>query len=84
MALTEKELLDKKKEVEEAKDSLNSLKGEKKVYEKQLKDDWKCNSLDEVKTKLKSMKEKQQKLEEKIEDSLEELEDKYFNTSEDE
>lgn len=82
MALTEKDLLKKKKEIEEAKDEMNSLKGQKKVYEEQLKKDWDCKSLQDAKKKLTEFQTKSQELGVEIEEGLEELEEKYFNDDE--
>lgn len=82
MALKEKDLLDKKKEIETAKDELNSLKGEKKVYESQLKKDWECSTLKEAKLKISSLKQQEETLQAQIEKELASIEEKYFNDDE--
>ena len=82
MELTEEKLLEKKKEIEDAKGELNSLKGQKKVYEKQLKEDWDCDNLQQAKKKITDMKEKSTKLDEEIEEALQDIEEKYFKEEE--
>jgi|GEM_PF-2032692 len=78
MALTESELIEKKNEIENAKSELDSLKGQKKVYESQLKKDWDCDTLKDGKRKLKKMQNDADELDKEIATELEELEEKYF------
>ncbi len=75
--MTEKELLDLKEEVEEAKTKVSELTGQKQALIKQLKEDWKCATVEEAEKKLKSMKIDIEKLEEQIEEGTKELEEKY-------
>ena len=78
MALTHKELLEKKKAIETAKSELEQLKGQQQVFLKQLKDDYGCKDLKEVKIKINKQKEELAELEQDIKDKTEAFEKKYF------
>lgn len=75
--MDEQKLLQMKREIEQAKGKLAELKGQKKALMQQLKETWKCNSLDEASTKLDEMEKESEKLSDNINDMLEELEKKY-------
>ena len=71
---TEKELLDKKKEIEEAKIALAENKGEEKSLLKQLEKKWGCKTLLDAKKKLKSQEKEILLLEEEIKEKSNKLE----------
>ena len=75
--MTEKELLDLKEKVDEAKQTVSELTGQKNALLKQLKDDWGCKTLKEAKEKLEEMESQVTILEKKIERGVKELEEKY-------
>jgi len=79
MEFTEKELLAKKKEIENAKNEIAENKGELKGLMKQLKETWECSSLDEAKKKLKKMEIEINEFKNQIEIATEELTKTYFN-----
>jgi len=79
---TERELLAKKKEIENAKNELAGLKGEEKSLLVQLKDDWNCTTLSEAKKKIKDFQAEVEALSLKIESATEKLQEKYFNEQE--
>jgi len=78
MALTEQQLLKKKKEIETAKMELSELKGEEKALLKQLKENWQCATLIEAKKKLKEFEKEAEELTTKIEEATTELEETYL------
>lgn len=80
--LTEQQLLRKKKEIENTKIEISELKGQQKVFSKQLKEDWGCNTLEEARKKLTTLKNEAETINEQIEEKTEILEDTYFNEEE--
>lgn len=75
--MTEKQLLDLKKKVDEAKTTVSELTGQRTAQIKQLKDEWKCSSVEEAEKKLEKMSKDITELDQQIEESIEELETKY-------
>ena len=75
--MTEKELLELKEDIEEAKQKVSELKGERQALMKRLKEDWNCGSLEEAEKKLKEMSEQVDKLSDEITEGMEELESKF-------
>ncbi len=75
--MTERELLELKKKVDEAKSTVSELTGHKQALMKQLKDDWNCKSAEEAQKKLKSMNKEIEDIESQIEEGVKELEEKY-------
>lgn len=75
--MTEQQLLDLKKKVENAKDSVNKHNGEKIALLKQLKKDWNCDTIEQGKNKLEKLEERITKLEERIEKNIEKLKEDY-------
>jgi predicted nuclease with TOPRIM domain len=74
MALTEKQLLDLKEQVDEAKTKVSELTGQQIALMKQLKEDWGCKTIQEAETKLEEMGKTISILEKKIERASAELE----------
>jgi len=77
--ITEEQLIRKKKEIEKTKIEISELKGQQKVFSKQLKEDWECNTLEEAKKKLTELKNEVETINEQIEEKTEALEETYFN-----
>ena len=77
MSLSEKELLELKDKVDEAKQVVSELTGQRNALLKQLKDDWGCKTIEEAETKLAKMDKDIDALEKKIEKGVTELNDKY-------
>lgn len=77
--ITEQQLLKRKKEIEETKTEISELKGQQKVFSKQLKEDWGCNVLEEARKKLTGLKKEVETINEQIEEKTEVLEETYFN-----
>jgi len=75
--MTEKELLNLKEDVSEAKVKVSELTGQQKVLTDQLKTDWSCKTVAEAEKKLKEMDNQIVLIDEKIEKGVAELEDKY-------
>lgn len=75
--MKEQDLLNLKKKVEESKQKVSELRGHQNALMKQLKDDWKCKSVENAEKKLKSMKTEIERLDESIEEGIKEIEEKY-------
>jgi len=79
MALTEKDLLKKKQELETAKSTVAELTGEKNTLLKRLEKEYGCKDIREARKKIKTMQTGAETLEKEIETKTQEIEDKYFN-----
>jgi DNA-binding FrmR family transcriptional regulator len=75
--MTDKDLLELKKKVDDAKTEVNKLEGQKTALLKQLKEDWKCKDIIDAKKKLSEMDNEIETLENQIEQGKQELEEKY-------
>ena len=75
--MNENELLKLKRQVDEAKTSISESKGHLKALMDQLKNDWKCDTVEQAEKKVKSLKKEIDVLDEQIETGIKELEDKY-------
>ena len=75
--MNERELLDLKHQIEDAKTSVSELKGQQQMLMKQLKDEWKCNTIEEAERKIKSMGKEIDALQTQIDEGVKELEEKY-------
>ena len=78
--MTEKDLLKKKEEIEQAKESLSNLKGQEKAMLKQLKDEWNCSTLPEAKQIIIKLEKEIKEIGATIEEKMENLE-KFTNES---
>lgn len=74
---TAQDLLALKEKVEEAKTKVSELNGQQKVLLKQLKEDYKCGTIEAGETKLKKLEEEINTLEGDLADRLEKLKTKY-------
>ncbi len=75
--MKESELLRLKQQIDDAKSQTAELKGHQSALMKQLKDDWKCNSVEEAEKLVKKMDREISDLNAKIEEGTKELEEKY-------
>jgi len=75
--MNEAGLLKLKQKIDDAKQSSSELKGQQTALLQQLKGEYKCNSINEAKLKLKEVEGQITKLDEKIDKGLKELEEKY-------
>ena len=75
--MTEQDLLNLKKDIDEAKKEILQLEGQKKALMTQLKEDWDCTTLEQAEKKLKGMQRKLTTFNEEIEQGLEEIKEKY-------
>jgi hypothetical protein len=75
--MTEKELLELKEDVSEAKIKVSELTGQEKALTNQLKTDWGCKTIAEAEKKLKEMDDEIASIDKKIEVGVKELEEKY-------
>ena len=77
MALNEKQLLDLKEDVGEAKTKVAELTGQNNALTNQLKTDWSCKTIAEAEVKLAKMDKDITSIDKKIEKGIQELEEKY-------
>jgi len=75
--LDEQDLLDLKKDIDEAKTKKSELVGQKNALMSQLKNDWDCKTVEEAQKKLKTMGEEIEDIEDKIEKGVTDLQEKY-------
>ncbi len=70
-------LLKLKRQIDEAKQSSSELKGQLNALTRQLKDDWKCNSVEEAERLIVQVDKEINTLNDKIDEGLKELGRKY-------
>jgi predicted nucleic acid-binding Zn-ribbon protein len=75
--MTKEQLLDLKDQIDEAKSSVSELKGQQTALLKQLKDTYKCSSIEAAETLSEKMKKDIDKLQKQIDEGCKELEEKY-------
>ncbi len=75
--MTEKQLLDLKEQIDDAKQSVSELKGQQTALLRQLKDTYKCSSIEEAEKLADKMKQDIDKLQKQIDEGCRELEEKY-------
>lgn len=77
--MTERELIELKQEVEEAKDKALQLQGQRDALLQQLKEEWGCSTIKEATKKLKDLEKSVTALSDEIAHEMEELEQKYLH-----
>jgi len=75
--MNENELLELKKEIDEAKSKISELIGTQKQLMKDLKENWDCLSFEEGRTKYAKLGQEITALNDKIEKGTKELNEKY-------
>jgi len=75
--MTEKNLLELKDQIEDAKASVAELKGQQTILMQQLKTNYNCKSIEEAETLLAKWKKEVDKMQIQIDEGLKELEEKY-------
>jgi len=75
--LDEQDLLDLKKDIDEAKTKKSELIGQKNALMTQLNNDWGCKTVEEAQKKLKTMGAEIEDIEDKIEKGVADLQEKY-------
>lgn len=75
--MDEKDLLDLKEEIEEAKNEVNQLKGQRNGLLESLAEDWKCDSVDEAEKKVAKLKKEIDKMDAKIQKGITKIEEQY-------
>lgn len=76
-AMTEKQLLTIRKQIEEGKQALNQLKGKKEHLMETLQQTFGCSTLEEAASKLKAMRASLKTIEAQLEQGCAELGEKY-------
>ena len=82
MALTEKQLLKKKTELEDSKNKVAELQGEKKGLMKRLATEFGCEDIAAARLSVRAMKKSIEELDAQIEEKTNAIEEKYFNDEE--
>lgn len=75
--MTEKDLLDLKSQIDDAKTSVSELKGQQTALLKQLKENYKCNTIEEADKLVEKMRKDIATLQKQIDEHTAELEKKY-------
>ena len=75
--MNEKELLELKEQIEDAKQELNRQQGRLDGLKEQLLKDWSLKSIEQIKPKLKKLRQKMEEYDEKLTKGIAELEEKY-------
>ena len=75
--MTARELLELKNKITEAKNTTAELKGQQNALMKQLKEEWKCSSLEDAEKLIQKMDGEIDALNKNIEEGMKELESKY-------
>jgi len=73
------QLLDLKKEIDEARETATELTGRKKQLIETLKNDWECATVEQAEKKTEKMDKEITQLNQQIKDSTIELEEKYLS-----
>ncbi len=69
--LDENDLLELKKQIDQAKAKESELKGQLDLLMKQLKKDWGCKSIDEAKAKIEELEQEAKDLAKQIQEGIE-------------
>lgn len=77
--MTERELLDLKEELNETKEEVSILKGEKQSLLKRLKDEWGCSTLKEAEVKVADLKEEIERLDDQIHKEVTKLKEELYD-----
>jgi len=75
--MNERELISLKEDIENAKQKVSELRGERQALMNQLKDQWNCDSIESTEKKLKEKMQSKSKVDERIDTGLQELENKF-------
>lgn len=75
--MDEKQLLDLKEKINNAKSEVSELKGQEKYLMKELKDTWNCATIKDAKMTLQELEENIKETNQKIEEAVQELKEKY-------
>lgn len=75
--MTEKELLNLKNNIDQAKKQISELEGERKALLKQLESDWGCKTIEEAHEKADGLSSAIETLNQSIQQGLQELDEKY-------
>ena len=75
--MTDKELIQLKAKVEEAKQQVATYKGQLQYLNQQLKDDYGCDTVGKAQKKLQTMEKEISVMDSQIETAKQELEEKY-------
>ena len=81
--ITEKELFQRKKEIETAKMEISELKGQLKGLLQRLSDEWGCKNIQEAKEKSKQIEKEIDYLKQEIENSCDSLTNKFIGNERD-
>jgi outer membrane murein-binding lipoprotein Lpp len=75
--MNEKELLNLKEKINQAKTKVSELKGRQDYLMQDLQDNWKCKTIKEAKIRLEDLEQEIKETNNKIEKAIVELKEKY-------
>ena len=74
----EQRLMELKTEIDKCQQEVSKLEGQKDLLNKQLKEDWKCDTIEEAQEMITKLKEQVDTLSNEIDTGIEEIESKYI------
>jgi len=75
--MTARELLELKEQIAKAKNTVAELKGQQNAMMKQLREEWKCDTVEDAENLIRKMDGEIDALNKNIEEGMKELESKY-------
>lgn len=82
--MTEQDVLDLKKKIDDAKEEIATLNGRRQMLEEQLQKDWGCENIQEAHLKLDALEKEADALKDAIEELTKEIQRQLDETEEDE
>ena len=73
----EQRLMELKTEIDKCQQEVSKLEGQKDLLNKQLKEDWKCDTIEEAQGMITKLKKQVDTLSNEIDTGIEEIESKY-------
>jgi predicted nuclease with TOPRIM domain len=80
--MNEVDLMELKQDIEDAKQKVSELKGERQALLKQLKEEWGCETIEQAEEKIKELNAELESVSEKISEGTKKLEVKMGELSE--
>ena len=74
----EQRLMELKTEIDKCQQEVSKLEGQKDLLNKQLKEDWKCDTIEEAQEMITKLKKQVDTLSNEIDTGIEEIESKYI------
>lgn len=75
--MNEKQLLELKQQIDDAKTEVATLKGKLQHLNEQLLKEWECKTLQDAEKKIIQLQQEAEKIDKQLQTNLQELEEKY-------